>query len=644
MSPHPYYGYFGQVANIVGNNDTEKRGRDHRRFIDCSFTGNNNRIVNDNDSNSNSNRKRSSSSSSSSSSSKLHRLLIRSTSSLGCDDENGIGNDNDNDRKINTKESRHNKLTLLRKKFSPFANHHHHHHHRTTSDPSSGNLMMNYSSSSSSSLPPPPSIVNTTILTTTSTMKATTTPCTVAMSSSASFFSYSDDDDDDDDYDDYCEEAKNGNTDYNDDVFDDEDEESNHTLSVRSPLITKLLRDELKRRDNDVVDHQDRDCDDDNKRNNFGYYSTNTSLHIWKFTLYWSVGAFIWILVFSMPTNKYKDDVEGADDLELDRIRYTSLSIFWTRILKCLFMICTSGFVGSALGQCGNAVIEAYNTAISSYSNNDDACSHGQNHSRRTTGDMSIDDEETGKAYHNDNDGNVHVVKDDYLVLFPYLSWLLMQSLFLTVLSIATVAAVASTLTSTIGVNNNNDEYKGNNGDFVSTLYYAVFTATTAGLDGDVIISTRGKVLALLFIPLSMTTTLHWIVYIAQRYIQRTQRRKYKQQKQRRQQQERKQDAVANKHYYFDTTKIIRANSKIVVATDTNHHYRQNRAMKDDDKAPVVAAINNPRENGSSLFSIEDFYEVELQRMGLVDIETFRVLKRKYAMRQRRQQKMLDTT
>lgn len=66
--------------------------------------------------------------------------------------------------------------------------------------------------------------------------------------------------------------------------------------------------------------------------------------------------------------------------------------------------------------------------------------------------------------------------------------------------------------------------------------------------------------------------------------------------------------------------------------------------MKDDDKAPVVAAINNPRENGSSLFSIEDFYEVELQRMGLVDVETFRVLKRKYAMRQRRQQKMLDTT
>ncbi|OEU13906.1 hypothetical protein FRACYDRAFT_242260 [Fragilariopsis cylindrus CCMP1102] len=512
MSPHPSYGYFGQVANFVGNNGTEKRGRDHRRFIDCSFTGNSNRIVNDNDSNSN--RKRSSSSSSSSSSSKLHRLLIRSTSSLGYDD------DNDNDRKINTKEN----------------------------------------------------------------------------------------------------------------------EESNHILSVRSPLITKLLRDELKRRDNDVVDHQDRDCDDDNNRNNVGYYSTNnTSLHIWKFTLYWSVGAFIWILVFSMPTNKYKDDVEGADDLELDRIRYTSLSIFWTRILKCLFIICTSGFVGSALGQCGNAVIEAYNTAISSYSNNDDAYSYGQNHSRRTTGDMSIDDEETGKAYHNDNDGNV-------------------ISLFLTVLSIATVATVASTLTSTIGVknnnnSNNNNEYKGNNGDFVSTLYYAVFTATTAGLDGDVIISTRGKVLALLFIPLSMTTTLHWIVYIAQRYIQRTQRRKYKQQKQRRQQQERKQDAVANKHYYFDTTKIIRANSKIVVATDTYHHYRQNRAMKDDDKAPVVAdnapvvaAINNPRENGSSLFSIKDFYEVELERMGLVDIETFRVLKRKYAMRQRRQQKMLDTT
>ncbi|MGK3736308.1 MAG: hypothetical protein ACI90V_003150 [Bacillariaceae sp.] len=55
-----------------------------------------------------------------------------------------------------------------------------------------------------------------------------------------------------------------------------------------------------------------------------------------------------------------------------------------------------------------------------------------------------------------------------------------------------------------------------------------------------------------------------------------------------------------------------------------------------------LAEINNPRENGS-LSSIEDFYEVELQRMGLVDIETFRVLKRRYAMRQRQQQKMEDT-
>jgi len=501
------------------------------------------------------------------------------------------------------------------------------------------------------------------------------------MSSSASFFSYSDDDDDDDD-DYYYEEGKsNGNTDHNDNMFDDEDEESHHTLSVRSPLISKLLRDELKRRDNEV-DNQDRDRyddddDDDHERYNFGY-SSSTSLHIWKFTLYWSVGAFIWTLVFSMSINinKYNEDVDDNDDLELDaRFRYhASLSIIWTRILKCLFMICTSGFIGSALCQWGNAVIEAYNTATSSYSTNDDvAYSHDD---RSRTGDTSMD-EETGKAYHNNDNGKV-VEDGDSFVLFPYLSWLLIQSLFLTVVSIicvntiryheqrqssqqrifynndveATVAAAATTPASSIGYNNNNDhDYdEGNDENFVSTLYYAVLTATTTGLDNDVIISSKGKVMALLFIPLSVTTTLHWIMYIAHMYIQRTQRRKYKQQKQRRQQQECKQDAVANKHHYFGTTNIIKAisssssSNEIVVVTDTNHRYRrQNRVVKDDEvvMAPL-AEINNPRENGS-LSSIEDFYEVELQRMGLVDIETFRVLKRRYAMRQRQQQKMEDT-
>jgi hypothetical protein len=62
--------------------------------------------------------------------------------------------------------------------------------------------------------------------------------------------------------------------------------------------------------------------------------------------------------------------------------------------------------------------------------------------------------------------------------------------------------------------------------DAVSTIYYAMTTAYTLGL-GDVTPVTRdGKILALFFIPLAVTTALHWVVWMAQACIERTQRNK----------------------------------------------------------------------------------------------------------------------
>jgi len=366
------------------------------------------------------------------------------------------------------------------------------------------------------------------------------------------------------------------------------------------------------------------------------------------------------------------------------------------------------GFMGLALGQWGNAVIEAYKTAMASSSSsmsddgeafakksNDQKCysmdssgrlyhhrsrkpiSYGQERRRQRQRSLSLslslsrhsrdatatDDIESyfRSPCESDNEAKVddHIQDDNdnsgYFVLFPRLPWLLVQSLVLTTLSMICVTSIryyeqkqqsqhddirtndiAGAATNTTTVNevsfDNSDEW-----DFVSTLYYALSTATTTGMKDVVVpVSSDGTSFALLLLPLSAMTSLHWVVYIAQKYIQRMQRQRHKHKQ--RMLRRGKCQGPDNEHQGFDTN----ANEVIFVADGQKNHKRQNCVVKseDDGSIPPTIVTSTPKIIESSS-SLDEFYELELQRMGLVDIETFRVLKRSYALRQR--QKLHET-
>ena len=61
-----------------------------------------------------------------------------------------------------------------------------------------------------------------------------------------------------------------------------------------------------------------------------------------------------------------------------------------------------------------------------------------------------------------------------------------------------------------------------------------------------------------------------------------------------------------------------------------------------DDDYVVRTPHSSISRKAGSVTSLEKFYELELQRMGLVDIEIFQVLKRKHALQQRLKLKETD--
>ena len=73
--------------------------------------------------------------------------------------------------------------------------------------------------------------------------------------------------------------------------------------------------------------------------------------------------------------------------------------------------------------------------------------------------------------------------------------------------------------------------------------------------------------------------------------------------------------------------------AKSAVSSDDEDYYGSDNAAVE--RTPVSSASSS-RKTESSL---EKFYEQELQQMGLVDIETFRVLKRKHKIQERQKLK-----
>jgi hypothetical protein len=97
--------------------------------------------------------------------------------------------------------------------------------------------------------------------------------------------------------------------------------------------------------------------------------------------------------------------------------------------------------------------------------------------------------------------------------MFPGLSWLLVQSLFLTALSIFCV----------FGIQYYEQDDNAEDWTAVSTIYFAISTATTVGYGDVVPVTQKGRMLAILFFPLAVGTSLHWVTWVAQRGIQRIQ-------------------------------------------------------------------------------------------------------------------------
>jgi hypothetical protein len=450
-----------------------------------------------------------------------------------------------------------------------------------------------------------------------------------------------------------------------------------------------------------------------------------------KFACSWSMCACAWIFLFalamSIDSDTHYDDSENREDGELrwvnwDQIRYAS-SIFWTvggddypgkdglhissyhRIITCIFMTSSLGFIGLALGQWGDAMIRAYDAAIirnggytkkNFYAKKSYQIERGRQISRhrrqkpidssdqerkryRTRnitvtegndtnyGSMSVSnsrykryqwqdlsplkfpdssDDEIDHRMHwkyprADDDG-----ADDCLILFPRIHWLILQSVLLTVLSGMCVTSIRyfehnhspHDIFEGIDINESafgsevslEDEW-----DVLSTVYYAVSTATTSGVKNTIEpVSANGKILALLFVPLSVITSLHWMIYIAQHRIQKSQQQvRYEFQKRRIKEGDR--NITDDERSFFDRNKsresFFFANDGRNGVASEDEDEDEDDDHNDDAKTPLSSTSGKV----GSTSSLEKFYEQELQRMGLVDIETFRVLKRKYALQQR---------
>jgi hypothetical protein len=515
---------------------------------------------------------------------------------------------------------------------------------------------------------------------------------------------------------------------------DSDDEGSQTTMSIRAPLISKLLRNEMERRDG--------------RNDEWKSAEYNMSSYMCKFACFWSIGACMWILFFalsmSINSESHHEDSEYGKEREiqwmkLDRIRYAS-SIFWTvggddypgkddprinsyhRIVTCIFMTGSLGFMGLTLGQWGDAIIRTYDAAV--FKNGEDAKNNlhaqkcyaiergNQSYHRRhqkpvsyyqerrrfyrpqhrtvTEGndsyygslplvpskhkrtqwhdlsplkfpDSSDDETDCGNRIKDDNDDG------NYFVLFPRIHWLLMQSLVLTTLSAICVAAIryCEQNQHPLRTMGGTDKYetpigsevsfdgKGEDGwDFVSTLYYAVSTASTSGMKNAIEpVSAHGKFFALLFVPLSVITSLHWMVYIAQNRILKSQQQVHFKLK-KRMMEGREGTILEEEHHRFNANSSSR---EIVFVADGQRNLSgQNDVANNedddddndnddgDDDYVVRTPVSSICRKAGSVSSLEKFYELELQRMGLVDIETFRVLKRKYALQQRLKLKETD--
>jgi hypothetical protein len=235
----------------------------------------------------------------------------------------------------------------------------------------------------------------------------------------------------------------------------------------------------------------------------------------------------------------------------LERIFFAA-STFWTigfgdylvttnqdRSLTCAFMIISLCFYALALGRWGNSVIEAYKAASLTHSTNKRQRQqryHYQPNAKENVVDQNDhidhadndDDPMLSFLWHTHNrtlttstisrrysSSNNSFLSEEEFVIFPGLPWLLVQSLFMTASTIICVFAIQYY---------EQNEQVSDEWTAISTLYFAISTAMTVGF-GDVVPTTRqGQILCIFFLPLAVGTSLHWMVWMAQRGIQRTQR------------------------------------------------------------------------------------------------------------------------
>ena len=129
-----------------------------------------------------------------------------------------------------------------------------------------------------------------------------------------------------------------------------------------------------------------------------------------------------------------------------------------------------------------------------------------------------------------------------------------------------------------------------------------------------------------------------WMVYIAQSRIQQYQRMRYKLKKRVLGGEKRK--VLMDERHGFD----VETGRKIDFANTRLKLNGQKDLLHDEDYNGY--SVQTPRSSISpktaSEFTLEKFYELELQRMGLVDPETFRVLKKKYELQDQVKQRETD--
>lgn len=263
----------------------------------------------------------------------------------------------------------------------------------------------------------------------------------------------------------------------------------------------------------------------------FGLPGSSASV-LCGFCCSWMCWTFVWIGLFAAV-------VKQDGWTRVDRVYFAS-STFWLvgygdfapttareRILTAAYMVLSMCLFGLALGRWGNSTIEAYKAASLAQQHattsagrpgqpggapngGSNTYSHGYSFLHPTN--YYGSNYSSTRSSNNNNNSNTFDGKD--FLMFPGLPWLLVQSIFLTALSVLCVFGIQYC------------EQGQDNGEWtaVSTIYYAVSTACTIGLGDVVPTGEGGRALAIIFLPLSVGTTLHWMVWLAQKGIQRMQR------------------------------------------------------------------------------------------------------------------------